>query len=50
MILILLALAVFQCLITQYLTENPDFYQLAADTWESDDFRSMWLGEEVCSW
>lgn len=48
MILILiLVLAVFQCTLTQYLTENPDFYQLGAYTCESQDFRSMKLGELV---
>lgn len=48
MILILiLVLAVFQCTLTQYLVENPDFYQLGAYTCESQDFRSMKLGELV---
>ena len=49
MILILLILVIFQSIITQYFTDNPDFYQLGTDTWESDDFRAMRLGEGVCS-
>ncbi len=44
---LILVLAVFQCTITQYLVENPDFYQLGAYTCESQDFRSMKLGELV---
>lgn len=30
-----------------YVITNPDFYQLDAYTWESDDFRSMKLGELI---
>ena len=33
MILILLILVIFQSIITQYITDNPDFYQLGTDTW-----------------
>lgn len=44
---LILLLAVFQCTITQYLAENPDYYQLGAYTCESQDFRSMRLGELV---
>lgn len=50
MIWILLVLALFQGVVTRYLTENPDFYQLGPDTWESSEFRAMELGEAVSSW
>ncbi len=46
-LLLLLILAVFQVTMTDYLVHNPDFYQLDSDTWESDDFRAMKLGEYV---
>lgn len=44
-VIVILLLAVFQCTVTQYLVENPDYYQLGAYTCESGDFRSMRLGE-----
>lgn len=43
--IVILILAVFHCSIAGYLTENPDYYQLRADSWESEDFRAMKLGE-----
>ena len=43
-LILILILAVFQCSITNYLIMNPDYYQLGPYTWESDDFRSMKLG------
>lgn len=42
---LILALALFQCTVADYLAENPDFYQLDANTWETEDFRAMRLGE-----
>ena len=42
---LLILLAAFQVIMTGYLVENPDFYQLDAYTWESDGFRAMKLGE-----
>lgn len=47
--IILLLLAVFQVTVTDYLITNPDFYQLDAYTWESDEFRAMKLGEVICT-
>ena len=44
-VVLLILLAVFQVIMTGYLVENPDFYQLDAYTWESDGFRAMRLGE-----
>ena len=44
---LILLLAVFQCTITQYLVENPDYYQLGAYTCETEDFRSMRLGQLI---
>lgn len=50
MILILICLlAVFQVTMVDYLVNNPDYYQLDAYTWESDDFRSMELGSLIAS-
>ena len=46
-VFVILLLAVFQCTITQYLAENPDYYQLGAYTCESPDFRSMRLGKLI---
>lgn len=46
-VILLLVLALFQGTVTRYLLQNPDFYQLGAYTWESDDFRAMRLGETV---
>lgn len=43
--IVILILAVLHCSIAGYLTENPDYYQLRADSWESEDFRAMKLGE-----
>ncbi len=44
-IILLLILAVFQVTVTDYLITNPDFYQLDAYTWESEEFRAMELGD-----
>lgn len=49
LLLLILLLAVFQVTMTDYLVNNPDYYQLDAYTWESDDFRSMKLGELLAS-
>lgn len=46
-LILILLLAVFQCSITNYLIENPDYYQLGPYSWESDDFRAMSLGDAV---
>ena len=48
-LLLIILLAAFQTTMTDYLVNNPDFYQLDAYTWESDDFRSMKLGELLSS-
>lgn len=45
LIIIILLLAVFQVTMVDYLANNPDFYQLHAYTWETDDFRAVKLGE-----
>lgn len=44
-ILLLILLALVNVCLRGYLTENPDFYQLDAYTWESEEFRAMRLGE-----
>ncbi len=46
-ILLILLLALFQVSMTEYLVRNPDFYQLDAYTWETDEFRGMRLGTAV---
>lgn len=46
---LILLLAVFQVTMTDYLVNNPDYYQLDAYTSESEDFRSMKLGELIAS-
>lgn len=46
-LLLILLLAALQVSMTHYLVHNPEFYQLDAYTWETDEFRSMKLGEEV---
>lgn len=48
-LILIVLLAMFQVTMTDHLVNNPDFYQLDAYTWESDDFRSMKLGELVAS-
>lgn len=48
-LILVLLLAVFQVTVLDNLVNNPDFYQLDAYTWESDDFRSMQLGELIAS-
>lgn len=49
MILIfLLLLVLFQTSMVDYLYNNPTWYQLSADAWESEPFRAMELGELVC--
>ena len=42
---LLFVLAFFQCVITRYLRENPDYYQIGPYAWESAGFRAMKLGE-----
>ena len=44
---LILLLAVFQVTMVDYLANNPDYYQLDAYTWESEEFRSMKLGELI---
>ncbi len=46
----ILILSVFHVTMIDYLYNNPTFYQLDAYTWESDDFRSLKLGEIVADW
>lgn len=48
-LVLILLLSMFQVNLADYLVNNPDFYQLDAYTWESDDFRSMKLGEVIAS-
>lgn len=45
--LIIVLLAVFHVTMIDYLTNNPNYYQLDAYTWEQDDFRSMEFGEWI---
>lgn len=47
--LLILLLALFQAVVTDYLIHNPDYYQLNSYTWESDSFRAMRLGELLAS-
>ncbi len=46
---LLFVLVFFQCVITRYLRENPDYYQIGPYTWESAGFRAMKLGEGIAS-
>ena len=48
-VLLLILLACFQVTVTDYLINNPDFYQLDSYTWETDEFRAMKLGERLVS-
>lgn len=48
-VILIVLLAIFHVTMIDYLTNNPDFYQLDAYTWESEDFRSMKLGELAAS-
>lgn len=45
----ILLLSVFHVTMIDYLYNNPTYYQLDAYTWESDDFRSLKLGEFLAS-
>lgn len=45
--LFILLLAVFQVTVGDYLVQNPDYFQLDAYTWETEDFRAMRLGELI---
>lgn len=45
----LLLLTIYQSALTDYLLINPEYYQLDAYTWESDNFRAMRLGDEILS-
>lgn len=46
-LILILLLAVFQSSVTNYLIENPDYYQLDPYVWESNDFRTMRLGKRI---
>lgn len=41
----ILFLGAYQASLTEYLLINPEYYQLDAYTWESEDFRRISLGE-----
>lgn len=41
----ILLLGAYQASLTEYLLINPEYYQLDAYTWESEDFRRISLGE-----
>ena len=43
--ILILILALFQVTLSDYLVNNPNYYQLDSYTWESDGFRAMALGE-----
>lgn len=45
--LFILLLAVFQVTVSDYLINNPDYYQLDAYTWETEEFREVKLGEKI---
>lgn len=45
----LLFLSAYQTALTDYFLINPDYFQLDAYTWESDEFRKLKLGEAVLS-
>lgn len=46
-LILILMLAGFQVTLSDYLVNNPDYYQLDGSTWETDKFRQMALGEAV---
>jgi murein DD-endopeptidase MepM/ murein hydrolase activator NlpD len=46
-LLFILLLSFFHVTMIDYLYNNPTYYQLDAYTWETDDFRSMQLGELI---
>ncbi len=46
-VILLLLLAAWNVCLGEYLVRNPDYYQLDAYTWESEEFRAMRLGEAV---
>ena len=46
-LILILMLAAFQVTLSDYLVNNPDYYQLDGSTWETDKFRQMALGEAV---
>lgn len=48
-LLLIFLLTMFQVTMTEYLVVNPDFYQLDAYTWESEEFRKLQLGEWAAS-
>ncbi len=45
--ILLILLAAFQVTLSDYLVNNPDYYQLDSYTWESDEFRNMAFGERL---
>ncbi len=46
-LILILMLAAFQVTLSDYLVNNPDYYQLDGSAWETDKFRQMALGELV---
>ena len=46
----LFILSIFQATMIDYLYNNPSFYQLDVSPWETEDFRSLKLGEVVADW
>lgn len=46
-LLLILLLSCFNATMLHYLGQNPYFYQLNSYTWESDEFRSMKLGQSI---
>ena len=46
-LLLILLLSFFHVTMIDYLYNNPTYYQLDAYTYESDDFRSMKLGNLI---
>lgn len=47
--ILIILLALFNVTMFNQLSVNPDYYQLDAYTWESEDFRAMKLGEAVAA-
>lgn len=43
-IFLLILLAFLQGVFTEYFIQNPEFYQLNSDIWQSEEFRAMRLG------
>lgn len=47
-IIFIMLLAAFNVTVIDYFVNNPDYYNIGSYTYESDDFRAMRFGEEVC--